>query len=257
MGWIITASIVLLIVLLLAANVTVIFDYNGELALKVKYLCFTIVRIPRKKRKPKKARKKSAKKDKTVNAVKDDKAEEKKSEEIPEKQANTAKIENKPEKKKTAKKSGEKKPLIDLKSLSLGDKIDLLKKLLSNVSKPVKKLFKRIVFSHMSIRIVCGGDDAAQTAIKFGLINMAAGNALGLLDSFFTLKPLDDMYITVDYQSEKSLYDCYFEVRMSLFAGFAGLFGLLGAFIKLLRVYKKKQEKPKVGKTAETAKSES
>ena len=145
-GWIITASIVLLIVLLLAANVTVIFDYNGELALKVKYLCFTIVRIPRKKRKPKKARKKSAKKDKTVNAVKDDKAEEKKSEEIPEKQANTAKIEKKPEKKKTAKKSGEKKPLIDLKSLSLGDKIDLLKKLLSNVSKPVKKLFKRIVF---------------------------------------------------------------------------------------------------------------
>ena len=257
MGWIIAAAIVLVIALLLAANVTVIFDYNGELALKVKYLCFTIVSIPRKKRKPKKAKKKSAKKDKSEKAVKDDKAEEKKPEEIPEKQAKSEKSDKKSEKKKTAKKKGEKEPLIDLKSLSLGDKIDLLKKLLSNVSKPVKKLFKRIVFSHMSIRIVCGGDDAAQTAIKFGLINMAAGNVLGLLDSYFTLKPLDDMYITVDYQSEKSLYDCYFEVRMSLFAGFAGLFGLLGAFIKLLRVYKQKPKKPKVGKTAETAKSES
>ena len=257
MGWIIAAAIVLVIALLLAANVTVIFDYNGELALKVKYLCFTIVRIPRKKRKPKKAKKKSAKKDKSEKAVKDDKAEEKKPEEIPEKQAKSEKSDKKSEKKKTAKKKGEKEPLIDLKSLSLGDKIDLLKKLLSNVSKPVKKLFKRIVFSHMSIRIVCGGDDAAQTAIKFGLINMAAGNVLGLLDSYFTLKPLDDMYITVDYKSEKSLYDCYFEVRMSLFAGFAGLFGLLGAFIKLLRVYKQKPKKPKVGKTAETAKSES
>ena len=214
MGWIIAASIVLFFVLLLAGRVSVFFDYNNDLALKIKYMCFTIVKMPKTKKKPEKPKKTKEKKEK--------KAE-------------------KAEKEKEEKKKDEKKKF-DIKSLTFDDYIDLLKTALSGVGKPLKKLFKSIKFSHMSIDIVVGGSDAARTAIKFGAINFAAGNALGLIDSFFTLKPLDDMNITADFQSEKTLYDIYFEVRLSLFAALAAGFRLLGAFLKLLKEFKKKQK---------------
>ena len=118
--------------------------------------------------------------------------------------------------------------------------LELLKMALANVGKPLKKLFKSIEFSHMSIGIVVGGSDAARTAIKFGAINIAAGNVLGLLDSFFTLKPLDDMNITADFQSESTVWDIYFEVRLTLFAAIVAVFRLLGALVKLNNAYKER-----------------
>ena len=215
MGWIIAASIVLFFALLLAGRVSVFFDYNNDLALKIKYMCFTVVKLPKKK--PKKPKKTKEKKDKK------DKAEE-----------------DKDEKKKKEKKK------FDIKSLTFDDYIDLLKMALSGVGKPLKKLFKSIKFSHMSINIVVGGSDAAKTAIKFGALNYAAGNALGLIDSFFTLKPLDDMNITADFQSEQTFYDIYFEVRLSLFAALAAGFRLIGAALKLFKEFKKKQKANKI-----------
>lgn len=217
MGWIIAASIVLFFALLLAGRVSVFFDYNNDLALKIKYMCFTVVKLPKKKKKPKKPKKTKEKKDKKVKA----------------------------EKEKDEKKKDEKKKF-DLKSLTFDDYIDLLKMALSGVGKPLKKLLKSIVFSHMSINVIVGGSDAAKTAIKFGAMNIAAGNVLGLLDSFFTLKPLDDMNITADFQSENTLYDIYFEVRLTLFAALAAGFRLLGAFLKLLKEFKKKQKANKI-----------
>lgn len=243
MGWIIAAAIVLFFALLLAGKVAVFLDYNGGLSLKIKYLCFTVVKIPKKIKKPKKSKplkKKAEKKDKKADAAKDDNVvSEKKEDNSAEITANDS---NKRSDKKKSKGKNVEKKKFDLKILTFEDKIELLKLALSGVGKPLKKLFKSIEFSHMSIGIVCGGDDAAKTAIKFGAINIAAGNVLGLLDSFFTLKPLDDMNITVDFQSEKTLYDIYFEVRMSLFAGVAAAFKLLAAFLKLVKAYKQKQE---------------
>lgn len=241
MGWIIAAAIVLFFVLLLAGRVVVFFDYNGEIALKIKYLCLTVVKMPKKKKRPKKVEKESKIKDKKAISVKDDKKDKSDSG-----KAESEKADGKSDKKKSSKK----KKGLDLKSLTFDDKIELLKLALSGVGKPLKKLLKRIEFSHMSIGIICGGDDAAKTAIKFGAVNIAVGNVLGLLDSFFTLKPLDDMNIGVDFQSEKTLIDVYFEVRLTVFAGFAGAFGLLRAFIKLARAYKEKSGKTKSSQKA-------
>ena len=219
MGWIIAASIVLFFALLLAGRVSVFFDYNNDLALKIKYMCFTVVKLPKKKKKPKKPKKvkgKKSKKAKKDNAEKDSEDGKKK------------------------------KKKFDIKSLTFDDYIALLKMALSGVGKPLKKLFKSIKFSHMSINIVVGGSDAAKTAIKFGALNYAAGNVLGLIDSFFTLKPLDDMNITADFQSEKTFYDIYFEVRLSLFAALAAGFRLIGAALKLFKEFKKKQKANKI-----------
>lgn len=223
MGWIIAAAVVLLIVLLLCGRVAVYFDYNNTLEsaleCKVKYLCFNIMKIPKAKK-----AKKSKKEKKPPKGKKESEESKKKS------------------KKDSKKKSGKKKKKIDLKALSFDDKIALLKLALSGIGKPLKKLLKRVEFSHMSVEIVCGGDDAAKAAIKFGAMNIAVGNLLGLLDSFFTLRELDDMNITVDFQSEKTVYSAYFEVRMSLFAGIAGAFGLLRAFLKVMKAYDQKSK---------------
>lgn len=242
MGWIIAASIVLFFALLLAGKVTVYFDYTGELAVKIKYMCFTVVRIPKKEKK-----RKRPKKEKRKKKAKIERAEKTELSEKSDEKQSTVETAEKSEKKKPADKKAnkktdgeQKKKKLDLKSLTFDDMIALLKLAFSSVRKPLRKLFKSIVFSHMCLRAVCGGDDAAKTAIKYGALNMAAGNVLGLLDSYFTLKPLDDMYIGVDFQNESSEYDVYFEVRLTMFAAVAAGVKLLAAFLKLVRAYKKK-----------------
>lgn len=230
MGWIIAAAIVLFFALLLAGRVSVFFDYNGELALKIKYLCFTVVKIPKKKPpKPKKVKaKKSAKKPEKKTSKETDSA--------------------------VVQKNGKKKNSL-LKNLTFDDILELLSQALTGIGKPLRKLFKRIVISHLSIGITCGGDDAAKTAIKFGAMNIAVGNVLGLLDSFFTLKPLDDLNIGVDFLSEKTLYDCYFEVRMSLFAALAAGIRLGTVALKLFGSMKKKKKANIAIKRAQRAKA--
>lgn len=231
----------LFFVLLLAGRVSVFFDYNGQLALKIKYMCFTIIKMPKKKRakKPKKSRpskKKEKKKDIPAEAA-DDKADgksDKKDDRDKDKKDDNGK------KDKKSKDGGKKR--FDLKSLTFDDIIALVKLAFSGVGKPLRKLFKSIKVSHMSIRIVCGGSDAAVTGIKYGAINAVLGNVLGLIDSFFTLKPLDDMYITADFQSEETLFDVYFEVRLTLFAAVAAGFRLIKAFLKVYKELKKRQK---------------
>ena len=226
MGWIIAAAIVLFFALLLAGKVSVFFDYNGDLALKIKYLCFTVVKIPKKK-KPKKKKKEKASKSKENDESKDGKKGGK------------------------GDKNGKKQSMFSLKGLMFDDILELLKQALTGIGKPLRKLFKSIELSHMSIGIVCGGDDAAKTAIKFGAMNIAVGNLLGLLASFFTLKPLDDLNIGVDFQCEKSSYDVYFEVRLTLFAALAAGFRLIGVALGLFGTFKEKKKKriPKKGKS--------
>ena len=241
MGWIIAAAIVLFFALIFAGKVAVYFDYNGTVAVTIKYMCFTILHIPKQRKKPKKA-KKSKKEKKSEKA---DNSKEITPADVPSEQAPPAPTEEvseksaKTEKSKKAKKSdkddksekGEKKKFFDITTLTFDDIIALVKLAFASVRKPLRKLFKSITFSHLSIRATVGGDDAAKTA---------AGNVLGLIDSYFTLKPLDDMNIGVDFQSEQSVYDVYFEVRMTVFAALAAGFKLIFAGLKLITAYKKK-----------------
>ena len=222
MGWIIAGAIVAFFALLLAGRVTVYFDYNDSLALKIKYMCFTVMKLPKTKKKAKKPKKEKAEKSETG----DD---------------------------ENGKKKTEKKKKFDIKKLTFDDMLELLKLALSGIGKPLKRLFKSIKFSHMSIRVVVGGDDAAKTAIKFGAMNIAAGNALGLIDTFFTLKPLDDMNITCDFGREETLYDVYFEVRLSLFAAVVAVIRLLKVLFKLMKGYKRAAAKNKLIRSRKSA----
>lgn len=203
MGWIIAGSIFVFILLLTLGRVKIIFDYKDDVIFKVKYMFLPLVTFPAtkpKKQKPPKKEKKSKKK--TEEA-----AEEKTEDEKPE----------------------EKKPK---KKISLADIFEILKLVLDSLGKPLKRILKRTIFAHLALRISVGGEDAAKTAIKFGLVNLAVGNALGWLDTVFTLKTPDDINITADFQSEETKIDCYCEISLVAAAAFAFAFTFIGRAIK-------------------------
>ena len=202
MAGVIIGIIIIFILLLTLGKVTVIFDYKDDMILKVKYFSIPVVKIPsdkkKKKEKPKKSEKKSPDKEKS-DKEKSDKEKE-----------------NPKEKKK----------------ISLPDIFELVKLALDSLGKPLKKILKRTAFSHLALKIAVGGEDAAKTAISFGLMNIAVGNALGWIDTVFTLKKPDDINITADFQSEETKFDCDCEISLVAAAAFAFLFTFIGRAIK-------------------------
>lgn len=205
MGWIIAGSIFVFILLLTLGRVKIIFDYKEDLILKVKYMFLPLVTIPATKPKKQKSPKKEKKsKKKTEGEVEEEKPEDEKPDE-------------------------EKKPK---KKIAITDILEVAKLALDSLGKPLKRILKRTIFAHLALRISCGGEDAAKTAIKFGLVNMAVGNALGWLDTFFTLKKPDDINITADFQSEETKIDCYCEISLVAAAALAFVFTFIGRAIK-------------------------
>ena len=108
----------------------------------------------------------------------------------------------------------------------------MVKLVLDSLGKPLKKILKRTRIHHLRLYIVCGGEDAAKAAIKFGTVNMLVGNALGWLGSFFTLKPVDEININVDFQSEETKAEASCTVKMPLYAALAFVFTLLGRAVR-------------------------
>lgn len=224
-GLLIAAAILLVLLLILAGRVTVIFDYGEELYLKISYLMFTVIKIPARRRKSKKKDKKAAKSAK--KSVKSAEEIEEKSEN-PTSEKSKDKVdfsEEKSEKSEKSAKNSKKKP-------ELSDFFALVKLATDSVGKPLKRMFKRTAVSHLSVEIICGGDDAAKAALNFGKMNILVGNALGWIDSFFTLKKPDRINVGVDFQREDTQYDVYCEVRLSLAALLGLLFSIIGRAVK-------------------------
>ena len=203
MGWIIAGSVFVFILLLTLGRVKIIFDYKDDVIFKVKYMFLPLVTIPTTKPKKQKSPKKKKSKKKTEGEAAEEKPKDEKTE--------------------------EKKPK---KKMSLEDIFEVLKLALDSLGKPLKRILKRTIFAHLALRISVGGEDAAKTAIKFGLMNMAVGNALGWLDTFFTLKKPDDINITADFQSEETKIDCYCEISLVAAAALAFVFTFIGRAIK-------------------------
>lgn len=237
MGWIIAGAVFVVILVLLLCRVTVIFDYNGDIYLRISYLFFTIVKIPAKRKKTRRRDRKAGKAAKSAlneaenieTADTDKTPDESKIDETKKaaKGASDKKTDGDPEKKK------------DKSEKTLNDIFELVKLISDSLGKPLKKLLKRTVISHFALVIVCGGDDAAKAALNFGRMNILVGNALGWIDTFFTLKPVDDLRISVDFQSEKTQTECRCEARLTLIAALAFVFTLLGRAIRYYRAHGK------------------
>lgn len=203
-GWIITGAILLFLLFILGLRVTVVIDYCGDIFVRVSTLGITVFRIPASKKKPKKK----------GNSEKANKSKKSK------KSKNEAEADNSEE----ADKPKKEKP-------TLSELIDLLKLVLDSVGKPLKKVFKRIVISHLNLAIVCGGEDAAKAAINYGAANYLLSVVLNLCDEWFTLKEPDEIRLDVDFYKEKVEVKCYVEIRLTVGSALAFVFTLLGRAI--------------------------
>lgn len=222
----------LFIVLILAIPVVISFEYGKGIKLRVRYLFLTLYRIPAKPKKAKKKKEKADKQPKEPPAEENapEQSEELPAEEAPEAPAEAAEAEQEDGKKaKKEKKKKEKKPK-DPKIPTLPEIFELIKVFVDSLCKPLRKLLRRIKICDFDIRMICGGDDAAKAALKFGAMNLVVGNALGFFDSFFTLKnPHVD--INVDFQSEETETEFSCTVKMCAMIFLMFVFTFLGRLI--------------------------
>lgn len=242
----------LFLVLILAAPVIINIEYGRAVRLRVRYLFITLYRIPQK---PKKASRRRNRKETPAEVGAEIPAEQEtpaevnteapaeqensqQQEEIPAAQEVTQPAESvkteKPQKQKKQKKP--KNPKIP----TLSELFELIRVLTESLCKPLKKLLRRIEIRDFDIRVICGGEDAAKAALKFGAVNLAVGNALGFLGSFFTLKQ-PHVDINVDFQSEETKAECSCTVKMCMMIFVIFLFTFLGRLIaRVLRSEKAK-----------------
>lgn len=213
-GWIILGAVLLLVLFILLLIATVVVDYNGELLVKISVLGIKIFTYPSSRKRRSKAKSKSKKQSK-----KDDDEE----------------LEKNVKKEKS-----------DKKKLSLGEILGLVKLVLESIGKPLKKMLKRVSVSHLSIKAVCGGENAAKAALNYGTANYLLGVALNLMDEWLTLKEPDQLKIDVDFQSEETAVDFYAEIRLTVGSMLA--FGLTFLFRAIKRYISDSKAKNAVGK---------
>lgn len=223
-GWIIAGGILLLIILLLDVPVRVMFSYDGELYLKVKYLFLTLFSIPAKEKKKK--RRKSA--DDGKKAEKTQEPPEKELKELAaeeNKEADSESADDKADKKKDKPKKAKKQK--NDKIPTLDEILALLRAFVDSFGKPFRKFLRRIKICDFTFQRVCGGEDAAKAALNFGRTNLLIGNLLGLCNSVFTVKrPHVD--IGVDFQSEESQTSVSGTVKLSALAAIAFVLCFIG-----------------------------
>ncbi len=228
---------------MLTRSVSVRFSYGEDgLKLKINWLFFTIIKYPAvkkiMKRRDKKAKKlvKAAAKD--VESGDEGVGGEAAKPDTPKgTEKSDGKKDGSGKKGKADKtKSDESEKSDDKNKLSLSDMLEIARLVLDSLKKPLKKLLHRTRIYHLSINIMCGGEDAAKAAMNFGRTNIVVGNALGWLDTFFTLKTPDDIHIDVNFCEEDTKTSVYFLAKLTPLAALAFVFTLLG---RAYRYYRK------------------
>ena len=227
-GWIIFGSIVLLILIILWQSVKVIFVYENELELKVKFLFFTIYPAkPKKKQKPKKQKKqKQKKKAKKTTETKSSTVAAEKSDTKPDEQVSVAPVsdnkkpDNKPKKKEKSK---------------LNINLDMIMDFVRSASPPLKRLFKKIRWYDVYVDWVVGSDDAAKTALMYGGICSVLYPFFKWLDTYFTAH-IKEINIESDFSKEKSDIFAYFVLKLRLSTALACVIWLA---VRVLKTYLK------------------
>lgn len=254
-GWIIFGSVVLLLVLLFTrpVKVTAIYDANPEVT--VKFLCFTIFRIPappkkRKKQKKQKKKKQEKQEKQAVTAQSEEtKASEQEQKAEGEQTAPKAEESEKAGEEGTAQKAEKAKKPQKAKLSMPGFDLEMIVDYVKSASPPVKRLFKKIKFRNLYIDWVVGSDDAAKTAIKYGAGCAAIYPLMEWLTTYFDVIP-KEVNIEADFSAEKDdiFAYCTISLRVSTALG-CGLW-LLFRMAKTFLKYNNKNSKNNIRKPA-------
>lgn len=238
-GWIIFGSIVLLFAIILWQSVTVTFDYENKLSLKVKFLWFTVFTTdpkPKKEKKPKKNKKEKKKKAEKSPPPSEEKTD------TPSVQADAAESSAEtpePEKGKKAKKEKKPKKKLDID-------LDMIMDYVRSASPPIKRLFKKIRWYDVYVDWVVASDDAAKTAISYGSICSVLYPFFEWLTTYFTAH-VKEVHIEADFSKEKSDIFAYFVLKLRLSTALACVIWLAWRVLKTYMKYNQQptQTKPK------------
>lgn len=226
------AALLLAIILLITTSITVKIRYDGETEIRVKYLFFTIVRSPETPSRIKKKKKKQLKELKKREKLrrKNRKAahlktnEKKSSRKINSKEASTPLKENEAEPGKEE--NVQKAETISNASESMKNrkaksnkkaKVDFQTAMrIVNSAKPhIKRLFKKIRITDVLLDIMVGGDDAAKTALSYGIHCSAIYGLIEFLKQNVTFKA-DRITIKADFDLPKTDYYARATVKLKL-----------------------------------------
>ncbi len=214
---IIIAAIALLLFILLASSVTAELEYDKVFKFKIKYLFFTLAKDPlspkEQKKKKRREERKSRKARKTGKHVAEKRprhsAEEKTiaPESKPEKQP-----EPPPDKEKNTQqdKSDEKKQKKKSKVTP-----ELIFGIWGKAKPHVKRIFKKIRVTDVYADITVGGEDAAKTAVSYGVHCAAVNGLAAFLENMITFKA-EKINIRADFELEKSVYYAKATVKLRL-----------------------------------------
>lgn len=231
-GWFIFGGVVLLLVLLFTQSVVATVKYDEEkLDVKVKYLFLTLYpQKPKRKKSPKRKKRKSAEAKPTD---KPDEAESGESPEEPAEQEPAGKDEiKKAHKGKVPKKKKGKKFAFDLAQIM---------EYVRSASPPVKRLFKKIRVSDLTVDYVVATDDAAKTAIKYGTVCAALYPAIEWLTTYFTVR-VQRVHVEADFSEETDDIFAYCKIKLRVSTALGCILWLGVRVIKTYFKYQKKQE---------------
>ena len=209
---IVIGAILLLLFILLASSIRVDAEYDKVFKYRVKYLFFTFVKNPlspreikRKKKKELRAKKKKEKEQRKKGAhlmqrsgKKPQKSEVNEVSEV--KTTEQAQAAGQPQKQEQGK-ADKKAPAKPKMKFSF----DLIKRIIGRASPHVKRIFKKIRLSNVVIDIVTGGDEAAKTAISYGVHCSAVYGLVGFLDNVITFKA-EKISVRADFDQPKNEY---------------------------------------------------
>ncbi len=208
--------IILLLTLIIAVRVKVTLKIQDTLSLIISFLGIKIQILPKKKKKYKL-------KNYTLKKIRAREAkQERKDAKKAQKQAKkAAKKKAKPKKKKLTK---EEKAQKRAERPALPDMVSLFCEILGLVP---KTFLARFHFHVAKLHISVGGADAAKSAITYGAISGALYPLLEFLGRHSNLHRKNaDIYVEVDYTSEKTKFDGDIAFSVSIF-------GLLAAALKI------------------------
>lgn len=255
-GWIIFGCILLFFWLIgmIRANVEVIYADSVQVAVKV--LGIRIQITPKQKKVPKlsdftpqKYRKRLAKDE--ANRLK---AEAKKAKKQAQKDAKKAEKKKKDEERKKAKAEGRTLPEDEKKKkkkkMELAEILGWVYVGLDALKGLGKSFGKHFEIEAVRMKIRVGSEDAAQTAILYGIIVQMAAYLVEGLSAItnFRCKKREEMQISADFLSDKLVMDLHFIFKLRIWHVFAFLFAAIGAALK--RIIKNMLSTPKADEAA-------
>ena len=238
------AVLLLCIVLIITTSVTAKIKYDGEAEIKIKYLFFTIVRSPesssqirkkkRKKKKEEKKRLKELKKREKLRRKNRRAAHLKTNKKVPPSKVDPDGDITFSSEKSSSQNEGENAQKVKAQVKSSenirGSKAKANKKAkvdfqtamrIFNSAKPhIKKLFKKIRLTDVLVDIMVGGDDAAKTAISYGVHCSAIYGLIEFLKRNITFKS-ERITIKADFDLPKTDYyaSATLKLRLSTLLG--------------------------------------